>query len=364
MQTSVIRNRVLLIVVGPSTEVITGSLLRPLNIYYSLKGIKHLIVRYAPIKSLPNFLSFIPCILRADVIIVSGVGPWISASLVILGKILRKKVVIDFHGSGWVESNILGAPFFVKILILISEKVAYKFAHCIVVASKWLSNTLVSLFGKKGRLLIIENSVPIIFEKYADILKEKFGVSALREYVCKRIIRHDNCYNTKLLVVPLPSWFKSNTLALEELMKLKNLLSKDMLVIITGSIYPGGNDIIATGYLNYINYISLLLSADVVVLPYPSRAICGGVRNKVLEAAYAGKPVVSTKYGMLFLKEVKPWIHYIPLEDIVRREFCVITYEMHNQGASLREIVTRNYSFGSFRKKILLLVKMIIKEPL
>jgi len=133
-------------------------------------------------------------------------------------------------------------------------------------------------------------------------------------------------------------------------------------VVVIGSAYPGGSVIIATGYLNYIDYVFLLLSADTVLLPYPSRAIRGSVRNKVLEAGYAGKPIVSTKYEMLFLEEAKPWIHYIPLEDIVEKP-CAIAHGIHKQAVLLRELVTRNYSFSSF-KKILLLAKMIIKEPL
>jgi len=368
LQTSGTSDSSSLIIVGPSADATTGSLLRPLNIYYSLKEIKHLTTRYVHIptsaKSLPRFLQFISHILRANVIVVSGVAPWVSALLVILGKILGRKVIVDFHGSGWVELSILRAPFFVKMLFLISEKVAFKFAYCVVAASKWLSNTLVSLFGKRERLFTIENAVPIIFEKYADLLREKFGVNALRKYVCKHIVHHDNCYNAKLLVAPLPSWFKSNVLALEELMKVRNLLGKDVLAVITGSVYPGSNNIIATGYLNYVNYIALLLSADAVLLPYPSRAICGGVRNKVLEAGYAGKPVISTKYGMLFLEKARPWIHYIPYEDIVKGRTRAVVRELHNQAASLRELVINNYSFNSFKMKILLLVKMILKEAL
>ena len=38
------------IIVGPSADIISGSLLRPINIYYSLKDLKNLKVNYIPIK--------------------------------------------------------------------------------------------------------------------------------------------------------------------------------------------------------------------------------------------------------------------------------------------------------------------------
>jgi glycosyltransferase involved in cell wall biosynthesis len=95
---------------------------------------------------------------------------------------------------------------------------------------------------------------------------------------------------------------------------LEDMLGKDVLVVVTGTQNAEKIDdsILATGYLEYVKYVTLVLSADAIILPYPSNAICGGIRNKVLEAGYAGKLVISTKYGMLFVEGAKPWVHYIP----------------------------------------------------
>ena len=39
-----------IIIIGPSVDIVSGSLLRPINIYYSLKDLKNLKVNYIPIK--------------------------------------------------------------------------------------------------------------------------------------------------------------------------------------------------------------------------------------------------------------------------------------------------------------------------
>ena len=46
----------LVVIVGPSAEVISGSLLRPTNIYYSLRVLKKLKIIYIPVKKLSDFL--------------------------------------------------------------------------------------------------------------------------------------------------------------------------------------------------------------------------------------------------------------------------------------------------------------------
>src|SRR5207245_3260760 len=62
------------------------------------------------------------------------------------------------------------------------------------------------------------------------------------------------------------------------------------------------------------DYIELIDSADVTILPYPASAICGGVRNKCLEFMARGRPVISTPEGMRGLTSAEPDVHYVLAE--------------------------------------------------
>ena len=359
-------NKLILTIIGPSAEVTSGSVLRPLNIYYSLKGFRYVCVMYIPIREMPRLLLEIPRILRSDIVIVSGVAPWISALLAVLGKLMKKKVIIDFHGFGWIEANAFGEPLIYRLLVLISEKVAFRFSYCALATSKWLSNAMKSFFSEKPCTLTIENAVPFIFEKVVNTLEKENDEKTLRKYVCEDILHlcSSECYKRKLFVAPLPYWFYSNVLASNRLSTIRDKLGKNVLIAVTGT--PNAekidNAIFATGYLEYVKYVALVLSADGIILPYPSNAVCGGIRNKVLEAGYAGKQVISTKYGMLFVEEAKPWVHYIPLEQVLENEkLNEMEHVSGKQAVNLHLLITSNYSFNSFRRKILHFIKAIIR---
>jgi len=215
------RNDFLVVIIGPSAEVISGSLLRPINIYYSLRDLRGLKVKYIPVKKLPDLLPQLFTILYADMIIASGVNPWISALVTLWRKISRKMVIVDFHGFAWIEANATNAVgVLLKTFLLISEKISYKFSNYVITASKWLANTLAQYHGGRREVFVIENAVPYIFEKVSRKLIEGYGsnFNTLREYVCKKVL-YCNDSSTKLLfTAPLPSVFRSNILAYEELL--------------------------------------------------------------------------------------------------------------------------------------------------
>jgi hypothetical protein len=75
-------NTVSIAIVGPSAEVISGSLLRPANIYYSLCDLRKVVASYIPVRSVFGLLPQLRKILHADIIVLSGVNPWISAFIV------------------------------------------------------------------------------------------------------------------------------------------------------------------------------------------------------------------------------------------------------------------------------------------
>lgn len=198
----------LVVVVGPSAELISGSLLRPINIYYSLKGFKSLKVDYIPVRGMPDLTLQLKRILSANVIIASGVNPWVSALIAVMGRALRRRVIVDFHGFAWLEVSVTNATVLpVKMLLLLSERISYKLPHYVTTASPWLSSILAQYFGRRENVSTIENSVSYIFEKTVHRMVKNYDTNMLREYVCKKMLK-GKCLNKLILVAPLPSVFK------------------------------------------------------------------------------------------------------------------------------------------------------------
>ena len=350
----------LVVVVGPSAELISGSLLRPINIYYSLKDFKSVEVDYIPVRGVPDLMLQLKRILSANVIIASGVNPWISALIAVMGRALRRRVIVDFHGFAWLEVSVTNTTVLpVKMLLLVSEKISYKLPHYVTTASPWLSSTLAQYFGRRENISTIGNSVSYIFEKTAHRMVESYDINILRRYVCEKMLK-GKCLNKPILIAPLPSVFKSNILAYKELLRLKNLMNKDIIIVVTGikeasELSPQDN-IIPIGYVSYTSYIALLLSADGVILPYPSNAICGGARNKVLEAGFCKKPLISTRAGVMHTG-LLPNIHYITIynAEIVQ---SFKSEKLREIGEKLGKLIKEKNSLITFKKSVLNLLRL------
>jgi glycosyltransferase involved in cell wall biosynthesis len=358
------RHKFLVIFVGPSADIISGSLLRPINMYYSLKNLKTLEVNYIPIRKIIDLLLQIHLIFSGNLIIVSGVNPWVSAIVSFLGKVMGKVVVVDFHGFAWLESVVMNSERFpIKLLLLVSERISYKLSRYIITASRWLANALSYYFGNRGNVFVIENSVPYIFEKVINELLRRFNIRLLRRYVCGRFIRGSDCSDKLLFIAPLPSIFKSNILAYEELLRLEASLGEEAIIIVTGvkddkALRGSSNKVFPVGYVDYVDYVVLLLVSDGVFLPYPDDAICGGVRNKVLEAGYCKKPIISSKVGMMHL-EALPNVHYIP----VGSQYLEVNKNILKAVASnLGLLIQDRYTFSRFKYSFMEMLKLIIKE--
>jgi glycosyltransferase involved in cell wall biosynthesis len=352
----------LVVVVGPSAELISGSLLRPTNIYYSLKDFKSLKVDYIPVRGVPDLTLQLKRILSANVIIASGVNPWISALIAVMGRALRRKVIVDFNGFAWLEVSVTNATVLpMKMLLLVSEKISYKLPHYVTTVSPWLSSILAQYFGRRENVSTIEVSVSYIFEKTAHRMVESYDTNILRKYVCEKMLK-GKCLNKLILIAPLPSVFKSNILAYKELLRLKNLMNEDVIVIVTGikeasELSPQDN-IIPLGYVSYTSYIALLLSADGVILPYPSNAICGGARNKVLEAGFCKKTLISTRAGVMHAR-LLPNIHYITVDDVGVVQ-SLKSEKLQETAKKLGKLIREKYSFTIFKKALLKLFKAMI----
>ena len=354
----------LIIILCPSAEIISGSLLRPLNIFYSLKGFRNLRVKCIPIKRVSDLLLQLWRILHANIIIASGVSPWISAFVAVLGRVLKKKVLVDFHGFAWLEANATNAIGFPMKVLLVSERISYGSSQYVITASKWLADALARYFGERKGVFVVENAVPYVFEKVAHKLMKRYNSNTLRKYVCEGVLHCSDCLSKLLFIAPLVSVFKSNILAYEELLKLRQFLGENVLIVVTGinrtDVFDIPSNIVSIGYIDYVDYVALLLSSDGVILPYPSNAICGGVRNKVLEAGFCKKPVISTKVGMMHFKAL-PMVHYIPFNALLEKTVhSVKEWELVAQ--KLHEIVVQQHSFSLFKHSFLTLLAYTLRH--
>ena len=279
-------------------------------------------------------------------------------------KILRKVSIVDFHGFAWHEACVMDSAAVLRLLLLLSEYLAYKWATYVIAASKWLSKALSGYFGTR-EVFVIENAITPIFERVVSRLKQ-YDTKLLRRYIYYKLRLDHNHVTSTLLVAPLPPVFESNVLAYKVLLDLARKLPSNVLIIVTGlrhKVTKTQSPVICAGYLKYPEYVALLLSADAVILTYPSSAICGGVRNKVLEAGYCMKPIISTRVGMLHLP-VRPNLHYIPLETLQREsmvsvrvpgKYRCITIKLH-------ELILHRYSFAIFRESVLRIFLKILKS--
>jgi glycosyltransferase involved in cell wall biosynthesis len=257
-----------------------------------------------------------------------------------------------------------------KVLLLISEKILYELSHYVIVASQWLAKILPQHFGPRNNIVIIENATSYIFEKLVHELTKRFKPVMLRRYVCEKLLQRSECPDKLILVAPLPSIFKSNVLAYKKLLSSKILQNPNVIIAVTGIGSTEERDfqgnVIRVGYLSYVNYVALLMASDGVILPYPNSAICGGIRNKVLEAGFCRKLVMSTKVGIMHFKAL-PTVHYVLIDTVLKSEKAdsLECYEHYTKywksiAEKFYEVVVNQYSFQIFKKYLLTFVKTIL----
>lgn len=309
--------------VGPSAENVTGSLLRPLSIYNALSRMESINLSYIPIERVVQILTIIPDIVQSDLMIVSGVAPWVAALIVLLRRLLGEITIIDVHGSAWYESSIMAYGNAVyRLISFFSEYVSYKSPSLIVVASCGLKKILTKYFKVK-KVYTIPNPVNPLFTKIAQALKHG-DKKSLRKLIKRRIMSGNalvgDIDDKLLLVAPLPSIFQANVEALNMLEKVIDDLPESITIIVTGVKRPTlRRGLVYVGYIAYTDYVALMLASNAVILPYPEKAVCGGIRNKVLEAGYCSKLVISTRTGMLYTN-ARPWIDYIPFSEHIIKD--------------------------------------------
>ena len=353
-------------VVGPYGTPTTGSFLRSSNIWHVIKGLKGVRVIYLPITYPVEVLANLRLITSSDLIIVSGVSPWISAIIVFFSILFKKHVIIDVHGSPFYEHLMAGrVSIFRKMLFFVTEHLTYRLSSSIILASKGLLS-IISAYLKvrvnDKRIYIVPNSLNYLFIKIINKLLS-IDKRTLRNYIMRKLKLDED---SKVILVPLPNVFISNILAYELLRKIVNEINSmgNIKVIVTGIVKSESisKGVITTGYLPYPEYAALLLNSSAELLPYPENAVSGGVRNKVLEAGYCGVPIISTRSGVLH-SNARAWIHYIPLEDTSIKDLLNVINDVGLYVSSnMRSLVINEYSLNSFAREILKVLKQELSQ--
>ena len=335
-------------IIGPTTSRINGSLLRALNIWYALTFLHP---KYVPIKSIADLVRFPRSILKADLALVSGTNTWTSATIAILRKLLRRITIVDVHGFAWYEAYLTKSSLLMRVLSLISEKLSYRLATSLIVASKFLRYSIHKWIGiNPSKIHVVENALTPLFEKAYNALS-RYDKRELRLFLNREL---GIPVNKTLIVAPLPDVFRSNVEALKEIEHIE--LKDDWVVVITGTHQKSVKGTISLGYIPYIHYIALLLASDGVLLPYPSSAICGGIRNKVLEAMYCNAPIITSKTGVMHIEAI-PYVHYLPVEKLeMIRDKDLIEDIRVNEVA-----LVRKYTFEKFKMSYLRAIFLVMK---
>lgn len=366
------RSRIKIVIIGSYPDKIKGSLLRQLNIWYSIRDLKSFDVMY--IHFTKESVHRIKDLIFSDIVILSGTASSIySLLLLFIRKILRRPTVVDFHGMGWYEDSIAHGENELKQVLRRSltfayEFLAYKTADHVVVASHLLSYILKRYFKSRKNLHVIENSVTPLFEKIVKRLRD-LDPSLLRRYLHNVLKIPHNSY---VLLCPLPENFTSNKLAINALSNIEKKLDGKICIIVTGVKSRNEKSIgrvIYAGYLSYVDYVALIMISSGVLLPYPPNAICGGVRNKVLEAGYCEKILLSTRTGVLFTK-AKPKVHYYPIDDLLSDSNDKITIsvdlltkeELNRMANEFKKYIDSRHSFTEFKSNLLKLLAKVLSR--
>jgi len=342
----IMHKKISVLIIGPSSDYTFGSLLRPLNIWKALSNFRQIYVKYIPIRSISHILVHLRLVVSSEITILSGINPWVSAIVILIRRLLRRKTIVDIHGFAWLEGSILGEHIFKRIILFSSEYLAYRLADTVFTASTWLVKVISQYFKRTREIYVLENSTTYLFEYIVEMLNH-IDKDTLRARVEKSLGLQ---LKGLILLAPLPGIFSANMYALKELMRLGENI--EGLILVTGVQCNSLKNIVCLGYVSYVYYVILLLVSDAVILPYPKNAICGGARNKVLEALYLSKPIVSTPTGMMHIN-AKPGIHYILVEDIksiknIKMEYACSTKTL--------ESLRNRHVFKRFKRELLQVV--------
>ena len=249
---------------------------------------------------------------HADIIHAHQIG-WTTKAGRFLAVLLGKPLVVDVHGLDSEERLATGLFNEEETSQMeTNERKTLRVARKIVVVSDELGEYLRSRFEvSDDRIVVIPNGV--------DVRAFKRTRSDSYEYAIRDSYRIPEGNKLVTFTCPRIESFPSNEIALKwffRVIPIMRAVRNDVTYLIVGGgkeIIPPCKEVIYTGFVGDLQ--ELLSVSDVCVLPYPSNAVCGGVRNKALEYFAVGKPVVSTTEGVRGISDAVPGRDFLLAED-------------------------------------------------
>jgi glycosyltransferase involved in cell wall biosynthesis len=249
-------------------------------------------VKFGSLPSIHLFTMFLRGLVRRlkpDLIYAHQPTNILAAVLARTGKLQHLPIVGDFHGLASIEMTAWGNPFTAQIFRCI-EGLCVHASVALTVASEDIKQQLMRRRYPGDRIHVIRNCVDISeFFPIRDKsnLKQRLGLPASK----------------KIVAFTAPRTFTPNIMAINMLYRVASILERRspeiLFLILGGGKIPSGRRPGNVEYTGFVEDLNLYLNAcDLAVAPYPSGAICGGSRNKVLEYWACGLPLISTPEGL------------------------------------------------------------------
>jgi glycosyltransferase involved in cell wall biosynthesis len=232
--------------------------------------------------------------IRPDVVYAHRNLPGFSVSVLRSAGLIRRdvRVVFDFHSSAVLEySSLAATPFSApgsSRRIWKNERVEgyiLSRGQPVIAASSELRSFLRDHYKSEAPMHVIPSGAP---DEYFELPTAGHDPYPRSEQ------------GTRALLVA-PGGFLSNDLAVRMARDASEILSErssDVRIYVVG----GGREIEQGEHFCILGFVDDILSyvdhADVCLLPYPSSAVCGGARTKVLEFLARRKAVLSTDQGI------------------------------------------------------------------
>jgi glycosyltransferase involved in cell wall biosynthesis len=233
--------------------------------------------------------------------------------------LLKKSHIVtitDMHGCVFYEYMSYGWRLRAAIYYVL-EFLMLRVSDIVLTASQELKQFVARTFRISWRKLqVIENGV------------ELPDIEHIEGPEIEQVKRKLDIRGRRVLVLVAPRNSYSNVLAVryaQQIMEELNKIRDDVMLLIIGGgkiVNPTPKNMIYTGYVNERTY-HLILScvADVAIMPYPKKAVCGGARNKILDYWAHKVLVISTREGARGITEAKPGVHFI-LSEYAVNEFA------------------------------------------
>lgn len=236
---------------------------------------------------------------RPDIIYVHQLNNW---TWVRLSKALPKAIrVFDAHTSVFMEHSHFNPDSVGLLTTKIREQNALTEADHIIAASAETKEFFLQNFKViPEKITVVKNATNL--KPLTQLPKE----GPLSEFTCSAVLPQDG--------------FESNRLALglfldvaKETQQLDPTIS--FKVIGGGKMpEPKSDNVMFTGFVDDLE--TAVKTSNVCLVTYPSKAVCGGARNKVCDFLAMGRPIISTTEGMRGLNDCMAGDDYVLAETV------------------------------------------------